>query len=309
VTRTWLTSLVVVAATVRAAAADDATEAARLFDEAMQELANHHAEVACPKLSSSYKLHVDAVTESALADCLGQTGKIASAWRLWRDLIDHGPTPELRVAAADQAIKLEPRLPMLVLGVLPRESERVTLRVNGAALDWRFATAEHPYPIDPGPVQLDAAAPARLPWHGAYAASEGKKLAVSIPELAIDPASLPKAGPFVTRKRARYALGIGVALTGLGLVAGGGALLEWHRAEDTCGGKAGACDPLTGSAARSQSDRAHQLGAISTGGVAVGLASMATGLVMLLIVRARDEHALALRPTSGFTGIAIGGSL
>lgn len=308
-TRTCIASLVLVA-TTRVASADDASEAARLFDEGMQDLANHAPAVACPKLAESYKLHVDAITESALADCLGQTGKIATAWRLWRDLIDHGPTPELRVAAADQAIKLEPRLPMLVLGVLPSESERVTLRVNGAALDWRFATKDHPYAIDPGPVTVEAAAPARLPWHGGYTATEGKTLDVPVPELAVDPASLPKTGPLLTRKRSLYVIGFGTTLAGLGLLTGGAALLEWHRAEDSCGGHTEKCDPDHTIAARTQTDRANLLATISTTTVAVGAATVLTGFVMLAIVRARSERpTLTLRPTAGFTGLAIGGAL
>src|SRR5882724_11320571 len=97
------------------ASADPKAEAVVLFDQGIQDLKAGRLDKACPELQASLQLVKDSGTKGALARCLGRSGRIASAWLLWRELSDTAPTAELRADAAAQAGRLEHRLPRYAL--------------------------------------------------------------------------------------------------------------------------------------------------------------------------------------------------
>src|SRR5262247_2174610 len=104
-----------VAAAVASAAApafaDSHAEAVVLFDQGIKDMKAGRLDKACPELQASLDLVKDSGTKGALARCHSLSGRVASAWLLWRELADTAPTRELRADAAAQATRLEARLP------------------------------------------------------------------------------------------------------------------------------------------------------------------------------------------------------
>src|SRR4051812_42511974 len=106
-----LAALVALAFGASPAMADSRAEAVVLFDQGIKDMKAGRLEKACTELQSSLDLVKDSGTKGALARCHGLSGRVASAWLLWRELADTAPSAALRSDAAAQAAKLEPRLP------------------------------------------------------------------------------------------------------------------------------------------------------------------------------------------------------
>lgn len=272
--------------------ADDKAKAIALFDEGKKELAAGNHAKACRAFEASARLLPDSGTRGSLARCYALIGRVASAWTLWRELADTAP-PELRADAANQARKLEPRLPRYrVKLAAPAPGMVVTLA--GDPVDTAVDVA---VPIDPGTYALAASAPGREPWTAPFTATEGRTVTVTVPALAERAVAPPPparggraagdprhAGPSPPSKPpapggGRRALGLVVVVTGVGGLAASGVLGAIARsrnadARSTCGGAIDACDPGRLPEAQARVDDARAAARIATiaaiaGGVAV----------------------------------------
>src|SRR5262249_12349522 len=168
--------LVLLAATT--AHADAVGEAQALFDQGIADLRAGNTEQACKELSASLAKHQDSGTKGALAVCDGKLGKIASAWQLWKDLVDTAPSPELKADAARNAAALEPRLPKYV--VQAPKVPGLVVTVNDSSVDLSVSV---PLPVDPGTVNITAKAPGYKDYAGTAQAAESQTVTIVVPEL------------------------------------------------------------------------------------------------------------------------------
>lgn len=180
-------------------ASGDKVAAEQLFVEGRELMAQQQFEAACPKLQASLELDPASGTQINLARCYEKLGKLASAWRHYREASDRAVrdgNTERAQAARKFAAELEPRLPRLIIKLRSPAGPPgvpgmpgVVVRRDGmpvsAAL---FGTAVY---VDPGPHEVTATAPGRAPFSTTVTVAEAATSTVEIPELA--PAAAPPA--------------------------------------------------------------------------------------------------------------------
>jgi hypothetical protein len=315
-----------------------------LFDAAIKAMDHGDYAAACPKLEEVVKLVPEGMgAKLTLATCYEGAGKLASSWTLYTVVAASAREEERVKSARKRAAALRPRLAELTIQVPDaiRELEGLQIRREGIAVgpaQWGMAI-----PIDKGVYLLSATANGKRTWmQTVHVDADGAKVEVVIGPLQDQPTSqadgskakpAPAAqepaksvarvhGP--TSQPARPTVpstpdagsghriagvvvgGIGIAVLAAGGIAGGLALGKQKIVDDRCDNLK--CDE-TGWAAR---ESGRTLGNISTAGFAVGLAGLATGVVLVLTapsakaeVRAKPElRAGVLR--AGATGAVLG---
>jgi hypothetical protein len=303
-------------ATARAQEHDPAAAQA-LFDQAGELIRQGHVAEACPKLQESNRLDPGIGTQFHLADCYEQSGRVASAWAMFLDVVSQArATNQLdrEKVARQRAEKLEPRLPRLMVTV-PEASKTggLEIRRNGTLVG--SAQWGTPMPIDPGDVELTASAPGKRTLRQTLRLEEGKTLNYSLPALAVDDAPAPAApppaavvptpvapvaapqprdtgAPAVEHRNTGFVLGLaGAGVVGLG-VGGVFALMAKSKNDDSkthCNPtKPNQCDP-TGVDLRNQAIRKGNVA--SVGFIAGGAFLAGAGVVWLLSGSSENEHA------------------
>ena len=184
------------AVTLDATAAAQPTDpaAARvLFSEGRELFDQGQYELACGKFESSQRLSPGAGTLFNLAMCWQKLGRTASAWARFLDAASFarqarqsGREQEARRLAAE----LAPKLAHLTISAqaTPKglEVTRDGIRLDRGAWDTAL-------PVDPGPHEVVATAPGRLPFSQTVQVEDGEHASLSIPELSLVPA--PPADP------------------------------------------------------------------------------------------------------------------
>lgn len=127
----WLALLLLLPTT--ALAAD--SEAGRLFEEAQQAMAAKDYATACSKFAASLRLEPGIGTRLWLADCYEQSGRLASAWRVFREAAAAAVEAKDTRAdvAASRAAKLEPKLARIVLRIT-HPPPSLEVRLDGVKL-------------------------------------------------------------------------------------------------------------------------------------------------------------------------------
>jgi len=333
VTRAALAVLLVawiVATGAAPASADPQAEAVALFDQGIKDMKAGRLEKACAELAASLQLVKDSGTKGALARCHGRSGRVASAWLLWRELADTAPTAELRTDAAAQAAKLERRLPRYSIK-LAGPTPGLVVQINGRDV----ASVEVPVavPVDPGTVSVSAAGRdgdrvTTKPWSHDYTAVEGEILAIEVPALEplvvarpakparpIKPAD-PDGSPEVAASRHRrhvIALVIGGAALG---AAGGGTVFgldarsKYNDAKRLCGGDIAHCatDQFAAAQDRVDASRTAALRSDILFGVA-GAAAIAA-VIVWATAPSLETRSVAVAPSvgDGSLGLVVGGA-
>jgi len=299
-------ALSVATATPGAAAAPSA-QAARaeaLFVEGRALYDQGHYDKACGKLAESQRLEPRVGTEGLLASCYEQQGRLASAYRHYRQaeaLARRTNDPRVRYAA-DHAVALEAKVPRLRIRVASAAPGLKVLR-DGQAV--AAADLGQDLLVDPGYVEIAADAPGRAGFRRSVQLQTGTRAVVDIPELApLAAQAASEAGPAPEVLEAspapevlegeataeegggssqRRTLGLvagAVGLAGLGVGAGFGALALVKSGESS-----GFCDAAdrcapAGGALR---DEARTAANVSTVSFAVGLVGLGAGAVLLLL--------------------------
>jgi hypothetical protein len=256
------------------AAADAQAEAVALFDQGIKDMKAGHLDKACAELAASLQLVKDSGTKGALARCHGRSGRVASAWALWRELADTAPTAELRTDAAAQAAKLERRLPRYTLS-LAGPTPGLVVQVNGhdVAVDLSV-----PVPVDPGTITVtavgrDGERATTRSWSHDFTAIEGETVSIEIPALEPLPVSTPpriavpprRASPplpddsaeLAASRHRRHVVALVLGAVALGAAGGGTAFglqarSHFDDARRTCGGAIDPCAADRVDAARAQ---------------------------------------------------------
>ncbi len=251
---------------------------------------------ACPKFVESQRLDAASGTQIALAKCFDKSGKTASAWALYKDVafaFKKAGNAAGEKAANDKADELEKKLSKLQINavgdapglVIRRDNEEVGKAVLGT-----------PIAVDPGPHVIEATAPGYQVWQTTVTiGKENDTQSVNIPALTMAPR---KAN---TLRTVSYVVG-GVGVAGLvvggifgGLAASAKSTLKTECPNNVC--PAGqATDDLASAKGKAT---------ISTIGIAVGGAALATGVVLFIVSgksEPRDEPKAAFVPVFGPQG-------
>jgi hypothetical protein len=243
---------------------------------------------ACLKFAESQRQDPSPGTLLNLAACHAKQGKAASAWAEYlaakRAAQTAGRT-DLAEEGQRQADQIAPQRSFLTL-VVDKPVDGLKLTRNGDALDTGSFGAR--LPTDPGRYTVTASAPGRKAWSGEVTVEGGgddKQL--HIPELGLAPEKSEvgvgngaKAAPAATTRPSKlpYVIGgIGLAVTAVGFTFGGLASSRYSAAKDAC--------PTLKNCSPSAIDDRNTAGAfanLANVGVGVGLATVVTGVVLLL---------------------------
>jgi tetratricopeptide (TPR) repeat protein len=294
------------------AAADPAAVAEQQFQRGRTLMKEHKYAEACAAFEQSQRLDPQLGTLFNVADCEVEIGKLASAWKIYRELAKNDPNADRRTISSDLAKKLEKRMPKLLVTV-PARPPGLVVSIDGVD---STALVGVETPVDVGDHTIVATASGFRDRSETITAREGKiaKLQLALepkdagtppPPPAPSPAPAPvvEPAPVVTAtirapdRRDLYGkvlMASGGTVTAAGLVIGVFAISKYHSAQSCAG-----CDKLA------ESHSAVILGDISTVIVAVGLA--ATGAGVYLWRSASSSAVIAPNAGTDQAGVSIMG--
>jgi hypothetical protein len=305
--------------------ADTPADAIALFDQGIKDMQAGKYELACRELSASLVKYPDSGTKGALAECYTQLGKVASAWKLWKDLADTAPL-NLRAEAAANAAALEPRLPRYVLQ-LTAVTPGITVTINSTNV--ADPTLAVPLPLDPGEVIATAYAPQYKSWQQRFQAREGATVTIEVPALEpLPPAPEPKSPTTVQQptvaptayvdnssaRTTRHVIGgaavvVGLAAVGAGAYFGSTASSKWQSAQDRCGGSIDTCAFEDIGPAQTDVDDARSAATKSTWSFVGGGILVAAGAVVWFTAPSKESR-VVVAPALGAhsSGLTLSGS-
>jgi hypothetical protein len=302
--RTCALAIAILVASASAVHADARAEAILLFDQGIKEMKAGNFEKACKSFEDSNARYPDSGTKGSLARCYEKLGKLASSWLLWRTLADTAPTSALRKDAANQAAKLDKRVPKYVVKIFaPTPGLSVTVDGKPAG------TSGLRVPIDAGPVAVVATAPGYQDWKTELTATEGATLTIQVPALVVAPKDdvIVKPPPPIVdtsgKRRKRRLIGatvtgVGVAAVVVGGIFGVSARGKFDDAKATCGGSIDSCFADRVAEAQSQVDDARSAANLSSIMFGVGGALVVTGAVIWFTAPAAEQRGVAIAPTA-----------
>ena len=286
----------------------DVAAAQVLFDEGRDLATRGDYAQACMKFEASLRLEPALGTRLNLADCYEASGKLASAWAMFKAAADVAQIQrdKREALAAARAAKLEPRLPRLVVRTEGTPTPGMTIVRSGSAIEpAMLGSATF---VDPGRLVITASAPGFKPQAVTVDAKAGETAEVVIRALEPEHAPLPQPpnrpqttttlepkrsppsktppvdGPAAsarTRHRAGLVIGGGgIAVLGAGLLVGVSARGRWNDAFDS-----GACskvDLTCTPAGQDQTESARHRAFASTVMVGVGAAALGVGVYLYL---------------------------
>lgn len=283
-------------------AAADEPSAESLFAGAVTDMRDRHYQAACPALRRSYKADPRPLTLFTLAECEEKAGRIATAVLTYDDYLiafdrlspaEQKEEREREQLASSRKEALERDLPRITL-TLPQgapEGARVLRKAEGSA-DLVPMALNIPLPIDPGEHLVTVDAPGRPRWDRRFFVQKGDKKTIELevplaPKETAKPARvgapvepvpayLPPLNPGISGQRVGtyIAGGIGIAGVLAGLITGA---IVWGDKKTIEGGcENHLCNPSGEAAA----DRARAVGIVSTVLWSVGLAGVATSVVL-----------------------------
>ena len=291
---------------------------------------------ACPKFEASARIEPVLGTRLNLATCYERVGKLASAWALYRELIElfvkAGDTKR-RDYAAKQAAALEPRLPRLKLIAPQSLPSGFAVTRSGVPID-PMALGTELY-VDPGSYEIVVSAPGFELVTETVTAVEGKSTSITIRNLAPAKAKQPTPPPrpenssTPTRTaessdvvppappRTRAYVGIGAIAGGAvfaatGLVFGFKARSTWDDARTVCPELT--CNTAEFDRGRSFEQAARHDATVSTVLIGTGAAVATVGVVLWVTAPKRSsagssDDSISVRPvfvTNG-GGFALAG--
>lgn len=304
----------------------DGAAAQVLFDQARDLASRGDYPQACPKFEASLRLDPALGTRMNLADCYEASGKLASAWAMFKAAADVAriQRDKREALASARAAKLEPRLPRLVVRVEGPPVPDMTIVRSGAAIEpAMLGTATF---VDPGRMVITASAVGYKSQNITVDAKEGEVAEVVIPPLeraASGPAGAPSKpvvqvrppasapgnvepappSPAVSHRRRTGLVigGSGLVVAGVGLAVGISARSAWQDAFD--GGGCNKVDLTCTSAGQERADAARTRATVSTVMVGVGAVAVGVGVYLFLTAPSPREE----RPRSAVRWVPVVG--
>lgn len=276
-----------------AAHAQNPAAAEALFEQARAAMAAGNYEIACARFRDSDKLDPAVGTRFNLADCEERSGRIATAWSLFRGVLSElGQDDDRKPIAEERAKALEPRMPYLTLLRLPETPKDARVRVDGIELgEGSLGVA---LPMDPGTHEL-ALLSGGAEQKSSFRMAESQRLELSLrwasdaqsggPAANVDATPTahsntaePSTDGAKKRQWAFVAGGIGVAGVAFGTVTGIITLSKKSTADANCSGSLGVCNQ----AGVDANESGRTFGMLSVVGFGVGVAGLATAAYLWL---------------------------
>lgn len=305
----------------------DATKRAAaqaLYDEGMRLVNAKDYAKACPKFEEASKLVPDGIgVKLQLAECYEASGKLASAWTLYRIVESEASRTNQegrRAEANSHMTALEPKLARIVVDVAPALKGMADLVVTRDGVEVSSALFGVPVPVDSGKHTVLAKA-ASGSFETTVDSVDGKSMTITVDKLSAsgtpatppntpptDPDKPPPPGePPANDSSSGSSLstpgfvigGIGVAVLGAGIGLGVKAMLDAGEADDIC--PESECNSQE---AVDLSSQANTFSIIGWVGIGVGVAAVTTGIV-LIALPSSDGSA----PAAAFSVTSGGGRL
>ena len=274
-----------------AASAQNVAIAQKLYDDAMQLMAEKKYAEACPKLAESNRLDAGMGTRFYLGDCYENLGRVASAWALFTDVADEAKRTKQsgrESVARDRAKQLEGRLPKMTLQVPASVANVPGVHVRDNDTIVNTPLWGQPVPVDPGRHTITVSAPGRRTWEKVVDLKEGAAETVTLGELA------PAEVKLSTKQIGAIALGsAGLASIVVGSVFGMQARSKWREdvvAKSCIGGVITQCD-LADAQKRFDASGAQTDATVSTVTFAIGGVALAGAAVLALWPREKQPEA------------------
>ena len=183
------------------ARADDKAELAAesAFVEGTRLMKADRCDEAVAKFRESQRLDPASGTALNIGYCEAKLGRVASAWLAYRQaqrLAQSQAKAQHETLAREQATKLEPEVPHLVVAIGRDEPSSVSVRLDGAPLERDVWST--PIPVDPGAHRVERLADGSEPWEKTVTLARGESMTVEVPKatLAVTPVpAVPAASP------------------------------------------------------------------------------------------------------------------
>ncbi len=288
--RLWLTLCCALAWTSPAAAqsSQDRALAESLFRDAKELVKKGAYDAACPKFAESQRLDPQLGTLLHLATCHEQQGKTASAWAEYSEAAERAAARgDARAELArERADALESQLARLRI-VLEQPADALEIEVDGVRIG--SATLASAFPVDPGAHTITARRPGGDRWQEQVRVPAGPGvLDVAVPLLPETPGDGSPADDGAALRTAGWiAGGVGVAGIAVMSIFGIVAAAQASSADESCDGRYCTREGLDGHA------DARTSAAVSTVGLVVGIAGLATGAVLLLVAPSPNDDQAA----------------
>jgi PEGA domain len=306
-----------------------------LFDAGRKLMLQKNYVQACPKFEDSERLDPSPGTLLNLGECYEGLGKTATAWARYESAATMAHTAgrtELETLATNHADKLQPHLSKLTIQGPATSLDGLRVQLDKSDVgSASFGTA---VAIDPGQHTLEASAPGYKNWSKQVTVGpDGAQVTEQVPPLEkLPPGAQPSRQPAESNTTTGAAVmhdlgkahgstktvalvvgGAGIVVAGVGAVFGIMAASQASNAKSDptlCPNKV--CTP----AGRKEIDSASTKATISTIGVGVGAAAVATGVVLFLLSPSSpaehppSEAATRVTPLvgPGATGLSLAGS-
>lgn len=286
-------------------AQDAAAEA--LFRSAQQAVQGGDWETACARFLESNRLDPAPGTVLNLARCSEELGRLASAWKYYKEVEEKLAEADPRAHyAANKVAELQPRVPTIQFITPQGEDSELAfeLIVNGTR--YKMATLGVALPFDPGEIHIQVEADGHDPHIVTLDLAEGENIShqIQLGPLQAEPrhptSNTKKTGGQRALTIASFAVGgVGAAAAVFGGIWAG---VELGTVNDPQHCLNGSCDQ-TGADASSRGRTAVVL--LGTG---AAVCAIGVGLGTFLLLK-NDEQEVALRPLPGGAMFSFGGNL
>jgi len=323
---------VCIVGSVATAAADNAGEATRLFDEGRALFEAGQFGEACAKFAKSYELDRTPGAQLNVGDCAEREGQFRRAYLLFDDVSRE--YERIRIAADAQLVKdpaseearrnsiravagarlareratgLAPKLARVVVRLAEPRVDGLAVRIGDRAVPPGTEIVEH---VDAGIVTVTASAPGREAFTSTVAAEAGKQVVIDIAAMRVLGGN-PNPNPLVdragkrqqTRVRIAYGLGAGgLVLLAVSGVVGLQARSQYNDAEKSCDRDAAGL--VCPSAAAGEIDSAGNKADLATY-VAIGGAALVASAVVVYFTAPRERITVAPMASSTGAGISV----
>jgi len=244
---------------------------------------------ACAAFELSQHLDPQYGTQFNLAGCYDALNKLATAWKLYRELARSDANLQRRARAGELATRLAKRVPKLRIRV-DQQFEGLKVIVGGTDITSLIGAD---IPFDPGHYIVEATLPGYRPFREEIDVEAGSRARELEIVLEREQYALPRARreePRPPSRRAGYgkiAVAGGGGLVAFGLIAGWRALANRDASRELC--NAAACPDRPGAVALT--DRARLWGNVSTVSVILGVVVGGGGLYLWGTARSRSVQA------------------
>lgn len=316
-----VTVVAIAASLPSAAGAQDLATADALFRRGVAAMQAGDLETACPSIAESQRLDPRPGTLFTLAECTAKRGALATASVHYGDYlaaIEHlapdqrAKHEERRKITVAKLAELSPRVPKLTVTLPASAPAGTTVRRDGVELG--AVSLGVALPVDPGERTLVVRTPdgRERETRITLAPGETKAVELALPTPAVATATgsasptpaQPKASSPPRNDTPAYVVGgVGVAALAVGAVTGALVFSKKSVVDAHC------ADTVCDAEGKRAADSAKTLGLVSTIGVGVGVAALATSAVLLLSGKREPAAAWRVTPTVSPRGGGVAGEV